>query len=368
MRYWKTFQKELIFNLLSEAKKAECPFIMWQQYGSARKVYEVELKELKKNEINFQVSRKSINKTGEINKDHPVYFHIKELDVIFKKDQYNAYGQTITSTPPNELQVYEKRRNQRFYYKYQDHKNITFESRTKDANGDPDFTLSCVLIDISVSGAGMVVNKSSKDFIYEDLDLNLINLTDQKLPAPFRVRVKYVERYKRIGDHDLFKVGLSFAEELDSVSYKSINSVIEKKARRVQGLDRDRFCGLDPEEQHRIIGAIEQTNKALANNIKDANDYLDRLRYMTTQMKIEFLQTVSHELLATALRLSSKELIYDLFIELTANVREEFLDKLEREKPPSAINKAQDEVIAYLRKKEATGEFILDPSAFETYV
>lgn len=368
MRYWKTFQKPLIHEFLKAAYDAKCKFIMWQQYGDARKVYEVDLRRLEKNELSFLVSKKSIDKMGDVNRDRAIYFHIKELDIIFKKEQYKSFGANIITTHPNELQVYEKRRAQRFYYKYQDHKNITFESITKKQDGAPEFTLSCVLVDISTAGAGMVINEKSKDRIYEELTIHLVNLTDQKLPAPFGVIVKYIERYAKVGDNNLYKVGLQFKEELDSVSYKSINSVIEKKAKRVQGLSKDRFCGLDFEEQHRVVSQIEQTNKALANNIKDANDYLDRLRYMTTQMKIEFLQSVSHQLLATALRLSSKELIYDLFIELTANVREEFLDKLEEEKPPSAINKAQDEVIRFLREKEATGEYILDPSAFDTYV
>lgn len=323
---------------------------------------------IQKNEISFSVDRASIAKFGDLKKDSPVYFHIKSLDVIFKKDQFNYFGAKLSSTPPNELQIYEKRRTQRFYYKYQDHKNITFESVTKKVNGEPEFTLSCVLIDISTAGAGMVIERKTKELLSEGMEIHLINLTDQKLPEPFLVKVNKIQKYSRISDDNLFRVGLEFANALDTVSYKSITSVIEKKAKRVQGLDQARFCGLDLEDQFRILAKIELSNKQLANNIKDANDYLDRLRYMTTKMKIEFLQSISHDLLATALRLSSKELIYDLFIELTENIRQDFLVKLGEEKPPSAISKAQDEVIAFLRKKEATGEFILDPSTFETYV
>ncbi|MCO4753342.1 MAG: PilZ domain-containing protein [Bacteriovoracaceae bacterium] len=368
MRYWKTFQKPLIHELLQKAKANKCPFILWQQYGSTRKVYEVELRELEQAKIKFAINKNSLKKMGELTKDKPIYFHIKDMDIIFKKDQYNNYVSNLESTPPNELQIYEKRRSQRFYYKYQDHKNITFESTTKKNETEPEFTLSCVLVDISTSGASMVVTKENKDRLATNMMLHLVNLTDQKLPEPFKTKVVYIDRYKGAPDEVLYKVGLQFADELDAVSYKSINSIIEKKATKVQGLDRDRFCGLNLEEQYKVLHKIEQTNRALANNLRDSIDYLDRLRYMTTKMKVEFLQSISHDLLATALRLSSKELIYDLFVELSANVREDFLEKLGSEKPPSAINKAQDEVIAYLRKKEGTGEFILDPNAFETYV
>lgn len=117
-----------------------------------------------------------------------------------------------------------------------------------------------------------------------------------------------------------------------------------------------------------ILNKIELTNKQLSNNIKDNIDYLDRLRYMTTKMKIEFLQSVEHELLADALRLSSKELIYDLLIELTPNMQDDFLEKLAFEKPASGICKAQDKIIKYIREKEGSGEFILDPKSFTTYV
>ena len=65
---------------------------------------------------------------------------------------------------------------------------------------------------------------------------------------------------------------------------------------------------------------------------------------------------------------SSKELIYDLLIEVTENIRNEFLDKLALEKPGSAISKAQDEVMKFVREKEGKGEFVLSPNSFETYV
>ena len=195
-----------------------------------------------------------------------------------------------------------------------------------------------------------------------------MNLTDQILAKPLKTQIIYMERYKGAPDDILFKVGLKFSSELDTVSYKSINSVIEKKATRVKGLDPERYCGLDPEDQYRIINNIEVKNKVLANNLRDSIEYLDRLRYMTTQMKVELLQDLSHDLLATALRLSSKELIYDLFIELSENIRVEFLERLEREKPPTAISKAQTEIIKHLKKKEASGELVLDPKAFSTYV
>ena len=113
---------------------------------------------------------------------------------------------------------------------------------------------------------------------------------------------------------------------------------------------------------------VEQKNKVLASNLKDNIEYLDKLRYMTVQMKVDFLKEVEHELLAVALRLSSKELIYELFSEVTERMQDEFLDKLQSERPASAVCKAQDQLLKLIREKEGRGEIVLDPTAFITYV
>jgi flagellar motor switch protein FliG len=166
----------------------------------------------------------------------------------------------------------------------------------------------------------------------------------------------------------LFIVCLIFDDQLNNISYKSISSIIEIKQRKSQGLDPSKYCGVDNNDQTRLLNKIEAGNKALANNLKDNIEYLDQLRYMTTQMKVEFLKDVNHDLLAVALRLSSKELVYELFSELTKNMQEEFLDKLQNERPASAICKAQDEIVKLVRAKEKSGEIVLDPKAFVTYV
>src|SRR5690606_22978057 len=153
-----------------------------------------------------------------------------------------------------------------------------------------------------------------------------------------------------------YQIGIEFTNELDSVSYKSITSIVEVKARRVAGLRPGTFCGLSFEEQVNKLNKIEQENRQLSINIKDNLEQLDRIRYMTTQMKIEFLNMVQLELLATALRLSSKELIYDLMREVTQTMQNEFIDKLAIIKPASAICKAQDQIVKLIREKEASGE------------
>lgn len=374
MRYWKTHQKKLIKKYLDATMEHKCKLMMWQQLGSSRKQYQSELLSYDSTRCKVKISKESSKLNGEIDKDSPTYFHIADIDVIFRKDQYNFFGDMIEFPPPGEVQIYEKRAKQRFYYKYQDHKNITFysESNKPETNDDkeikPEYIYSCVLVDISIQGAGMVVPKKVLDKISQDKYIYLQNITDQKLPTPFKTEIKYIEKYNDLDGADAYKVGIHFVEQLDSISYKSITSIVEVKQQKTRGLDPNRFCGLDYEDQVATLNRIELTNKTLASNIKDNIDYLDKLRYMTTQMKIEFLQAVQQDLLANALRLSSKELIFDLLTELTPNMQDDFLEKLAIEKPASGICKAQDKIVTFIREKEGKGEYILDPKSFTTYV
>jgi len=369
MKYWQTYQKPLIQRFLDHIAENKIDFTLWQQDGSHRRQYDAKLISNEKTRCKIKVSKNSIEESGHLDKAKPIFIHISSLDIIFKKDKYNIFMNDIDFPPPIDVQVYERRSQQRFYFKYQDHKNITFYSENLRLNSDePEFVCPCVLIDISVSGAGIIITKDIKLKIAQDKYLFLQDITDQKLPSPFKVEVVYIEPYSNESGSNLYKLGIKFVEGLDSISYKSITSIIEKQQERTRGIDPNRFCGLTFEDQTKIINKIEITNKQLSDNMKNNIEQLDKLRYLTTQMKIEFLQAVEHDLLATALRLSSKELIYELLTELTDNMQDEFIEKLEIERPASSICKAQDKIVALIREKEASGEYVLDPTSFTTYV
>jgi hypothetical protein len=367
MQYWKTHQKELISSYLELILKKKIKFTLWQQHGDHRTVFDAKLIEVSKQLCKLKLNPQSEN-FGLFRPEHAFFIHVPELDIILKKEKFSTLSEYVEFTIPGSIQVYERRRTRRFSYQYQDHKNITFESITKDpSTGKPDYTFSCVLIDISTSGAGMVVSKEVSAFLEVGTLVHLLNLTDQKLPAPFKVKVMYKNSYAN-PDSELYKIGLIFDDELDSISYKSISSIVEIKQKKTEGLSKNLYCGLDFEEQVNKLNFIELQNKVLANNLKDNIEYLDKLRYMTTKMKVDFLKSINNDLLAVALRLSSKELIFELFSELTETMQEEFLEKLQNEKPASAICKAQDEILKSIREMESTGEIVLDPTAFITYV
>jgi DNA-directed RNA polymerase subunit H (RpoH/RPB5) len=373
MRYWKTYQKELIDKFMEDFTQQKYQLVVWQQTGSTRKQFNATYLQYNRQKSIIEISKKSLNTELELNPEKPIYAHIAGPDLIFKKEKYDYFNGRIEFTAPAEIQLYEKRKYERFRYQYQDHKDITFESEKQKVinqesqETEPVYVFSSVLLDISISGASFVINKNQYDQMNKGDHIFLNNVTDQQLPEPFKTTVRYIQPYGAREDL-LFKVGIEFEFELDSISYKSITSIVERKQQKVKGIRPDQYCGLDYEEQVRTFYKIEAENPVLADNIRDCVSELDRLRYMTSQMKVEFLQTVSMDLLATALRLNSKELIYELFSELTETIQNEFLEKLAISKPASAINKAQDDILKVIRQKEASGEYILDPKAFVTYV
>ena len=195
------------------------------------------------------------------------------------------------------------------------------------------------------------------------------------MPEDHHCKIIYVTRFSlpegvkdRTNSNELVKVGVDFLQSLESVTYKSISSIVDKKQARTKGLDVKGFNGLMDDEQSRILAKITEDNQALGSNIKDRIEELDSLRFMTNQMKQQFWLEVNQDLLAAALRLSSRELIYDLLIDVTDRIRDEFLEKLDVPKAPSAINKAQDSICEFIRGKVKSGEFVLSPTSFVKYI
>lgn len=367
MQYWKTYQKDLILEKLEEVSEKNLSITVWQQYGNHRHTFKANLTSATKQLCQIKLSSENDN-LDHFDPERAIFIHVIRKEIIFKKEKFNKHGSLIEFSLPGDIQLYERRHNKRYYYLYQDHKSITYHSESREPGTmKPVFTETSVLVDISIAGAGMVVGPE----IIEDLkvgdSLFLVNLTDQKLPEPFRVKIVYINPYID-NEKDLYKIGLVFDDELDSISYKSISSIVEIKQKKTEGLNPNVYCGLDFEEQVKMLNQVEAANKVLANNLKDNIEYLDQLRYMTTKMKVDFLKTVNHDLLAVALRLSSKELIFELFSEVTQTMQEEFLEKMQDEKSAAGISKAQDVIITQVRQMEASGLIVLDPTAFVTYV
>src|SRR5690606_24900559 len=112
---------------------------------------------------------------------------------------------------------------------------------------------------------------------------------DNSIKAVIRHTTNYSEK-----EVDYLKIGIEFLGEPS----EKILSLIKDKRTRTNGLLPGEYCGLDFEEQIDKLNHIEKENRQLAINLKKNLDELDRIRYMTDVMKVQFIELVDHNLLA----------------------------------------------------------------------
>lgn len=365
MKLWSCFNPDYIEEKFNVLKEEVIELNLWQNFEDHREKFTGVFIEVGTDNCKIRLDDKYKAAYGKINIQLPLYVHSNTDDMLFRRDIYNIDGNNIISfKTPYEVMFRDKRVSERFTYKYQDYKNISLT-----INEDPKIH-SYILTDISTAGLSFVIPESDANLINKKDTLSIRGLTDQELGSDLKAKIIYINPFKlsRESDSKLLHIGVQFDAGLDSVSYKSVSSIVKKKVQKVKGLDTDKFNGLNPEEFEKTIRTIQATNSVLAANIREKVEDLDRLRYLTIEMKREFLLEVNHDLLAASLRLSSKELIFDLLSEVTDSIRDEFLYKLDEPKPASAINKAQEQICKFIHEKEASGEIILDPRSYIKYV
>jgi len=362
-----TYKRKEIKEILTEALGQDNGVTLWQFEGDERRIFTG--KSLNVAEDNTTVNMLDVDKHDYILRpDEPLYIHGNYKKFVFKRDHFSLdTNNTLTVKTPSELKVEDFRSKDRFNFKYQDHKVFSFQV---EISGEK-HSHTAILVDLSIKGAGIIISVDDSLMLNENSVVDVSAITDQKLPENLKAVVKYMRPYE-LGesgeDMSLYRIGLQFEELIDSVNYKSVLSVVEKKQTRVKGLDVPTFCGLDELELDKILANLEATDNFTAGKIKDNLEYLDKLRYLTPVMKKDFLLEVNHSILAVGLRLSSKELIYELLEEVTDTIRDEILFHMKDARPISTVKKSQETIIEYIQKKEKAGEFVLDPETFVTYV
>lgn len=365
MKMWTSFDIEFIEEHLNKLRDDVTTIEMWQNLDDLREKFSGFISSSNSLTTKVTLDAKFKSAYSKVNVQMPIYFHYQKLDMLFKKDIYSIEDSNVISfKTPSEIKFRDKRISDRFYYKYQDFKNISYTLETSEV------IYSSILTDIATAGLSFVISLKEKNKVSAGSIIKIRGLTDQSFEEDLEAKVVYITPFRidRESRSDLLQVGVQFTSPLDSISYKSVSKIVKTKQEKIRGLETDRFNGLHPDEFNRLLSSIAQTNKQLALNIREASENIDRLRYLTTEMKRSFLMEVNHDLLATAMRMSSKELVFDLLSEVTTGIKDEFLEKLNIPKPSSAINKAQDIICQFISEKEKTGEIILDPRSFIKYV
>ena len=361
MNLWSCYSPDYIEAEFNKLKEQVTTVEMWQNVDDYREKFSGFFLEVSSQNCKVQLDEKYRSSYGRINVQNAIFFHYAKRDMLFKKDIFSIEnGNIISFKTPTEVKFRDLRVSKRFTYKYQDFKNISFHT------DDSEIVHSHILTDVSTTGLSFVVNQKDRNKISKDNKILIVSLTDQNLEEILEARVVYLTPFKlsRESNSELIQIGVEFTSPMDSISYRSISKIVKSKQEKVRGLETSKFNGLNPDEFKRAISVVAQSNKQLALNIKERSEDIDRLRYLTTEMKRTFLLEVNHDLLACAMRMSSKELIFDLLSEVTDSIRDEFLEKLDSSKPASAINKAQDAICKFISEKERSGEIILDPRSY----
>lgn len=373
MKMWSSFDLEFIYQELLKLLNENSGLMIWQNRDNDRLTFSGQITDIDRDRT--EIALVGYEKSAyAINDKIPIFINFSQGDILFKKESFKLNGTDITFKTPTEMMLKEKRSIERFIFKYRDFKTISLKfvnkfKKSKEGNSELK-SITCTLVDLSVKGAGIVIEANYGEVFELNEEVAITNISDQTIKGELIATVKYVN-HQIVGHEEskaFMKVGLLFAENLDDVIYKSVYSIVDKKQRKSKGLDVTTFNGLEFEDQERIYKKIADQNPVLANNIREKNEDLDRLRYLTLEMKRQFLLEVNMDLLAAAMRLSSKELVFDLMSEVSNGVKQQFLEKIDRPLPPHAVNKAQEQICRFISQKEKSGDLVLDPRSFETMV
>lgn len=369
LKMWSLFNFTEIMTLLKKMESDNLELTLWQH--STQNMFQLKGKfaEVKEDLCEVILTQKW-EKEG-INFNEALYIHCPQLDVIFKREKFQFDTGEISFKTPSELMLKEKRRIERFTFKYQDFKSVSVEI----GEGEEAVKKNYNLLDLSTAGLSFGGPAEELIHLSEGEKIKITHISDQVIENDCEARVCFVKQFyenktgkDRTNVKEVLRCGVEFKEAIESVSYKSVKSIVERTQKRTRGLEVDGFNGMSDTEQVRIIRKVGEENPVLARQLMDHCENLDRLRYLTSEMKQKFWLEVNQDLLATALRLSTKELIYDLLADVSERIREEFLYKLDIAKSPSAIEKAQSQIADFIHKKEREGVFVLSAQSFVKYV
>ncbi len=369
MKMWSLFKVDRISQLLKSAYEAKSPLTLWQH--STQQLFQLKgnLTNLTENNCELVLIEKW--EAGQIDMNEAIYVHCPVNGFIFKREKFTFDTGEISFKTPSELMLQERRRIERFKFRYQDFKSLSFEVRNEEETQK----YNCNLIDLSTAGLSFVASAEDVNKFTVGEKVLITHITDQKLEEDCQAIVNSISKFgqveglkERSNNLESMRVGLEFKVAMESVSFKSVQSLVNRTQKRTRGLEVDGFNGLNDTEQLRVIKKVGEENPVLAGHLYENVETLDRLRYLTGEMKQKFWLEVNQDILAAALRLSSKELIYDLLNDVTDTMRKEFLYKLDCPKSPSAIDKAQRTICDFIHKKEKEGIFVLSAQSFTKYV
>ncbi len=375
-KMWSLFRFNDILHHLGKVRDEQSKITIWQ--SSTQQLFKLSGTLISLDEKKSTIALEDLE--FELNPEDGLYFHCEKPNIIFKREKYSLVANELTFKTPSELMLKEKRRVDRFLFKYQDFKDVRFFYYDKTDEESPDedkkVQIAFSVVDLSIAGLACIGERKQVSTLEEGSVIYIEQVSDQELDVrPLKAYIRsFIDYETKEGVHSTshgakqVRLGIEFDHAIDEVQYESVQSIIKRTQKKTKGLDIDGFNGLSEIEMLRVIKKAGEENPVLAAEIIEQSERIDRLRYLTSEMKTIFWTEVNKDILAQALRVASKELIYTLLSDVTDNIRNEFLEELDRPKSMSAISKAQRKICDFIHQREREGRFVLSATSYVKYV
>ena len=167
-KMWSLFNSNQILNYLNQVLENQAPITIWQ--SSTQQLFQLKgnLTVVDEKKCTVSIAENDF----ELHDSEGIYFHCEGVDIIFKREKfsYSSLDNSLTFKTPSELMLKEKRRIDRFRFKYQDFKDVTFLYGTKsDEEGEKKSSVTFTLIDLSIAGLGCIGERKQVDTRKEEL-------------------------------------------------------------------------------------------------------------------------------------------------------------------------------------------------------
>ncbi|MDD4976860.1 MAG: hypothetical protein PHY93_21075 [Bacteriovorax sp.] len=206
MEYRFSKNRPEIVKTLASRLTAECSLTVWQKKadGSRNLMEKMIFHALFPDEGVFTLKVNKEN-SAHIDPSKEIYFLLEEHDFIFKTKMAMDQKEFMTLQIPREVRLKEFRIHERKYFTLEEKKFVEVVFSVK--NADHEITLSCPLVNISESGACIVVSKETISNIDFSADVLL------KLSADFQsavIRNARIFIKKNLNNDELYAIGVQF--------------------------------------------------------------------------------------------------------------------------------------------------------------
>lgn len=221
---WSLSEEARILRVLSKVQQGKFAVTVWQSSQERMAQLRGKIKSISPDRCVIAFS-KVIPKDYFINNTN-IFCHCDGVDIIFKKENFNISRNELVFKTPTKLMIREKRRVQRFRFKYQDFKEVQF---TYHLGGEVKCSIQ-TLHDLSILGLGFLAPRSlvSSLRIGDEIDISM--MTDQKINiAPFKAKIVNMMEFNDGGElNGLVKYGVEFESPMEMISYNTIDSAVPK--------------------------------------------------------------------------------------------------------------------------------------------